>query len=415
MTMANGHDIASAAGYGDPGIPRSRLILGFAVLASLAIHGSGLLLLPGKSDLGVANFGQGGITVSLGPAGRVAGGEVAQSESASEAVEDLETAKTEAIVSESAELESAEPEAAEPESVEPELAALSEADATLETEPEISPIEDAPEAIEDIVPEPEPPYEILRDTVAPEAALTEAEPEAEAAEVAVETIPITQEANTQEANTQEASIALTAKAVPPPLPKRRPEVTKPQTATRVKPRTQTASTHEAAVQKAAAEQTAAKKPVKKKPASPADAIGEDRAKSTEGESETQTDHEFVGQGGRSGQSGLSEAGQGDNTAGGGASGAASDYYREVQTWLEKHKRYPRRSKLRSEEGVVMLRFIVNRAGIVTLSDIKKGSGHKRLDKEAMGMIERAQPLPAMPEDMRQANLEIVVPVRFYLQ
>jgi protein TonB len=31
------------------------------------------------------------------------------------------------------------------------------------------------------------------------------------------------------------------------------------------------------------------------------------------------------------------------------------------------------------------------------------------------MIERAQPLPSMPDDMRRARLELVVPVRFFLR
>ena len=380
MTRTTEYKFAQAAGYGDAGVPRSRLVLGFAVLASLAIHGSGLLLLPGKSDHGVADFGQGGITVSLGPAGRDAGGEVARAEAASEASEDLETAETEAV--------------------EPETATLSDTGETLEAEPEISPLLDAPEAVEEIVPEPETPYEILRDTEVSEAELTEAEPEAETTEVEVEAVPIL----------QEDSIALAAKAVTPPLPRRRPQVTKAQSL-------QTPQQAEAPVQprETPKPEAAVQKALKESTEPRAERSENDGSQAAEGESETQTDNQVLGEGGRSGQSGLSEAGQGDNTAGGGSPGAASDYYGEVQAWLEKHKRYPRRSKLRSEEGVVMLRFVVNREGIVTLSDIKKSSGHKRLDKEAMGMIERAQPLPAMPKDMRQANLEIVVPVRFYLQ
>ncbi len=31
------------------------------------------------------------------------------------------------------------------------------------------------------------------------------------------------------------------------------------------------------------------------------------------------------------------------------------------------------------------------------------------------MIERAQPLPRMPDDMKQAELELVVPVQFFLR
>lgn len=99
----------------------------------------------------------------------------------------------------------------------------------------------------------------------------------------------------------------------------------------------------------------------------------------------------------------------------GAAGAAGEYYAAVQAWLEKHKRYPRRSRLRGEEGRILLRIGVTRAGRVAAFAIERGSGHARLDEEAGRMVERAQPLPRMPPAMREDRVELLVPVEFFLR
>jgi protein TonB len=97
---------------------------------------------------------------------------------------------------------------------------------------------------------------------------------------------------------------------------------------------------------------------------------------------------------------------------GGAGGVTDDYLARLSAWLERHKRYPRRSRLRSEEGVVLVRFEVGNDGSVAGFDIVKSSGHALLDEEAHEMLLRAQPLP------RRAGLagavQLEVPVGFTL-
>jgi periplasmic protein TonB len=83
--------------------------------------------------------------------------------------------------------------------------------------------------------------------------------------------------------------------------------------------------------------------------------------------------------------------------------------------LEQYKRYPAKSRDRSEEGTVLLGFTVDRTGHVLAHEIVKTSGHPDLDAEASSMIERAQPLPAFPDNMTQDQLDLTVPVRFYLE
>lgn len=198
---------------------------------------------------------------------------------------------------------------------------------------------------------------------------------------------------------------MASKVAAPPFPKRRPEEIKTPSA-EAPPKAAIAATPRKPVHQETREPVTESAVTQRKPS---------RAKATDGDTSSPPTNQIAGEGGRSAESGLSEAGQGDNSVGDGAPGADSDYYREVLAWLEKHKRYPRRSKLRNEQGVVLLHFVVSRDGMVTISTIKKSSGHKRLDTEAMGMIERAQPLPAIPDGMRRAKLDLVVRVEFHLQ
>jgi protein TonB len=122
-----------------------------------------------------------------------------------------------------------------------------------------------------------------------------------------------------------------------------------------------------------------------------------------------------GQGGISGLSGTGQAGQGSDRPGSGAPGAESDYFQELSRWLEKHKRYPRRSKLRNEQGVVLLRLVVTQSGDVSAFKIVEGSGYQRLDKEVADMIDRAKPLPAIPDALQQTSISVLLPVGFLLR
>ena len=83
--------------------------------------------------------------------------------------------------------------------------------------------------------------------------------------------------------------------------------------------------------------------------------------------------------------------------------------------LQQFKRYPSEAQSRSEEGVVVFGFSVDRTGHVLSHWIVRSSGHPDLDAEVMSMIERAQPLPAFPATMTQAQLDLTVPISFSLR
>lgn len=369
---------------------RQSLLLGVALLFSFMLHAMAVLFFPDQPNEGAADYGYGGTVVSLGAAGREVGGEVAKaSGDAPQATEVIATDAEQLEVFEAVE----------------EVAVESVTDARVTETTSVAEANTASEvqALEAT----EPPT----DAVAPSDVVSLA-----ATEAAIQITPdpavlseplaarVRETETIEQVEAQEVAEAVEAQRAAPPLPKRRPvrQVVRPKAQENPQPLVPTKRAE------------APKTPSAKKSAAHALSPEKLSEGALDGDSERQSQQELAGEGGKSGRSGLSEVGDGDNTPGGGAPGTQSDYYRLVLAWLEKHKRYPRRSKLRNEQGVVMLRFIVSRDGSVSTSRITQSSGHKRLDKEAMSMIKRAQPLPAMPADMREASLNLVIPVKFEL-
>lgn len=105
----------------------------------------------------------------------------------------------------------------------------------------------------------------------------------------------------------------------------------------------------------------------------------------------------------------------DKPLDGGQVGNKEDYMQKLQIWLERHKEYPRRAKRRRQQGTVILYFAMDRQGTVIRHEIRQSSGHKLLDKEVAKMLERAQPLPAMPASISGNQMELIVPVQFVLR
>ena len=119
--------------------------------------------------------------------------------------------------------------------------------------------------------------------------------------------------------------------------------------------------------------------------------------------------------GKAGTQNSRNAGSANDSAGGGVPGQMIDYMSVLQAWLEKHKEYPRSARLRRIEGTTLLYFVMDRNGTVIDYRIQKSSGFSLLDREVEEMIQRAQPLPRMPQDMHRERLELVVPVQFLLR
>ena len=122
--------------------------------------------------------------------------------------------------------------------------------------------------------------------------------------------------------------------------------------------------------------------------------------------------------GTDGKAGTQDSPDAGNSAAdasaGGMAGAEADYAAVLLAWLERHKEYPRAAQQRRQQGVVLLYIVIDRDGRVIDSRIQKSSGQQLLDQAALAMLERAQPLPPIPDDMNKERLKFVVPVQFFL-
>src|SRR5580698_5604001 len=82
--------------------------------------------------------------------------------------------------------------------------------------------------------------------------------------------------------------------------------------------------------------------------------------------------------------------------------------------LQQFKSYPSGARARNEQGVVLLAFTIDRGGHVLSRRIVSSSGFADLDAEVLALVERAQPMPAFPASMTEAQLDLTVPIRFAL-
>lgn len=96
------------------------------------------------------------------------------------------------------------------------------------------------------------------------------------------------------------------------------------------------------------------------------------------------------------------------------SGTSYSYAAKIRSWLYAHKIYPRRARMRREEGRVHVRFVLDRAGMLLESAIIEGSGNATLDHEAEAMMRRASPYPRAPTELPGERIEFTAPIEFVL-
>jgi len=81
--------------------------------------------------------------------------------------------------------------------------------------------------------------------------------------------------------------------------------------------------------------------------------------------------------------------------------------------VQRFKRYPAEAIARRLHGTAMVRFTINRAGMVLSAEIVRHSGVEILDQESLRLIARAAPLPAAPTRVSGSHFTFTVPVQFH--
>ncbi|MGQ9426522.1 energy transducer TonB [Gilvimarinus sp. F26214L] len=101
-------------------------------------------------------------------------------------------------------------------------------------------------------------------------------------------------------------------------------------------------------------------------------------------------------------------------ASGGIQDAPPDYRDAVSAWLERHKQYPLSARQKAQQGMAMVSFTFDRHGRIIDYKLRRPTGHDDLDRAVEDMLERASPLPPIPDHIPHQQMTWTLPVYFRL-
>ncbi len=100
---------------------------------------------------------------------------------------------------------------------------------------------------------------------------------------------------------------------------------------------------------------------------------------------------------------------------GAAHGKSRAYAARIRAWLLAHQTYPRHARMRRQEGIVQVRFVLDRDGRLLEGRVVGSSGVDLLDREGLAMLARAVPYPRAPDDVAGDRIEFSAPIEFLLR
>lgn len=93
----------------------------------------------------------------------------------------------------------------------------------------------------------------------------------------------------------------------------------------------------------------------------------------------------------------------------------ADYFMLISAHLNRHKLYPADARKARQQGVVTVRFTVDRTGTVSAVTIKRASGHDILDQATLDLLLRVSPLPPMPASIARDSITLSLPIEYSLR
>lgn len=92
------------------------------------------------------------------------------------------------------------------------------------------------------------------------------------------------------------------------------------------------------------------------------------------------------------------------------------YEQTISLWIQKFKVYPEEARAQNMEGDTVVRIRIDRQGTIRYYILESSTGYPLLDRAAVDMIRRANPVPPVPADYPPGDmLEFLIPVSFHLQ
>ena len=92
------------------------------------------------------------------------------------------------------------------------------------------------------------------------------------------------------------------------------------------------------------------------------------------------------------------------------------YLAELRYLIDSKKRYPTLSKLKKQQGVVTVSFIIYNDGSIQKTKIDKSSGHSELDQSAIKLVESVQGYKPFDFqlDQKEAFISVLLPIEYSL-
>ncbi len=91
------------------------------------------------------------------------------------------------------------------------------------------------------------------------------------------------------------------------------------------------------------------------------------------------------------------------------------YLAELLQAIESRKFYPKIAKRRGMEGVVKVRFVLQKDGRIEKIAVAEGSGYGVLDRAALKTVASIGAFKPIPEALKKERWEIVVPIRYQIE
>lgn len=91
--------------------------------------------------------------------------------------------------------------------------------------------------------------------------------------------------------------------------------------------------------------------------------------------------------------------------------SSTEYQRVLRDHIRTYQYYPDEGRAEGLRGVVAIGFVVRRDGKVIQVWVETSSGHPILDRAALAIVQRAEPLPGIPEVLPD-SMSVILPVSF---
>ncbi|AFI85635.1 energy transducer TonB [Methylophaga nitratireducenticrescens] len=94
--------------------------------------------------------------------------------------------------------------------------------------------------------------------------------------------------------------------------------------------------------------------------------------------------------------------------------ARDNWQYRLHAHLAQYKQYPSSARRKGREGSPRIAFTMSRDGTVLDVWLVQSSGTELLDRAAQQLIRQAEPLPALPDEIKEQELTLTVPINYSL-